>query len=368
VPGDLSHVRELVADESLQLFLGQPRRQVNPPAQGDPDDAPHEEGAKPPGEGEADPGLCGIHGFVEIVSQDHVLESVAMHKTIIALMILATFSARAQQNFDNVQITTQKVAGSVYMLKGAGGNIGVTVGEDGIIIIDDQYAPLAPKIVDAIRAISDKPLRFVLNTHYHGDHTGGNEIIGKSATIVAHENVRKRLEAGLDTPQRKVPPAPKGALPVVTFDSTLTLHINGEDVRAVHFPSGHTDGDSVIWFTKSNVVHMGDDFFNGSFPFVDIDGGGSVRGLIKAVDKILGTLPDDVKIIPGHGDLADKAALRTYLQMLRETSAAAEAAIKAGKTLDQAKEEKLLSKWESWGKGFVNQDRFLGTLYREYGR
>ena len=289
-----------------------------------------------------------------------------MRTTYLFAMALVATAAFGQQNFDNVQIKTQKVAGTVYMLVGAGGNIGVTVGEDGIVIVDDQYAPLAPKILEALKGISDKPLRFIINTHYHGDHTGGNEVMGKSAPIVAHENVRKRLVAGV--PARNTPPAPKGALPVVTFDSTLTLHVNGEDVRAVHFPHGHTDGDAIIWFTKSNVVHMGDDFFNGRFPFVDIDGGGSVAGLIQNVEKVLGQLPDDVKIIPGHGDLADKAALRAYLEMLKATSAAAQAAIKAGKTVAQAKEEKILSKWETWGTGFVGQDRFLDTLYREYSK
>ena len=289
-----------------------------------------------------------------------------MRTTYLFAIALVAATAFGQQNFDNVQIKTQKVAGTVYMLVGAGGNIGVTVGEDGIVIIDDQYAPLAPKILDALKAISDKPLRFIINTHYHGDHTGGNEIIGKSAPIVAHENVRKRLVQG--SPARNTTPAKKEALPVVTFDSTLTLHVNGEDVRAVHFPHGHTDGDAIIWFTKSNVVHMGDDFFNGRFPFVDIDGGGSVRGLIQNVEKVLGQIPDDVKIIPGHGELADKAALRAFLEMLKGTTAAALTAIKGGKTVEQAKEQKILAQWESWGTGFVTQDRFIDTLYREYAK
>ena len=283
-----------------------------------------------------------------------------------ALLLIAASALAQQRDWNAVEVKATKVAGSVYMLTGAGGNIGASVGADGIVVIDDQYAPLAPKILEALKAISDKPLRFIINTHYHGDHTGGNEVMGKSAPIVAHENVRKRLVEGM--PARNTPPAPKGALPVVTFDSTLTLHVNGEDVRAVHFPHGHTDGDAVIWFTKSNVVHMGDDFFNGRFPFVDIDGGGSVRGLIQNVEKVLGQVPDDVKIIPGHGELADKTALRAYLEMLKGVSAAAQAAIKEGKTVAQAKEEKILSKWESWGTGFVGQDRFLDTLYREYSK
>ncbi len=289
----------------------------------------------------------------------------SMRKLLLTLII--ALPLYAQQNFDNVEIKATKVAGSVYMLTGAGGNIGVSVGSDGIVLVDDQYAPLAPKIQAALKSISDKPLRFVLNTHYHGDHTGGNETFGREGTIVAHKNVRKRLETGSKVAGRESPPAPAGALPVITFDANLTIHLNGEDVRAVHFPSGHTDGDSVIYFTKSNVIHMGDDFFNAMFPFVDIDSGGSVRGLISNVEYILATAPDDAKIIPGHGELADKAALRRYLAMLKETAAIAEAAVKAGKTLDQMKSEKILDAWDSWGKGFVNSDRYLGTLHREFG-
>jgi glyoxylase-like metal-dependent hydrolase (beta-lactamase superfamily II) len=271
----------------------------------------------------------------------------------------------AQQDFTKVEIKVTKVAGTVYMLEGAGGNIGVSAGEDGIVIVDDQYAPLAPKIIAALAGISNKPIKFILNTHYHGDHTGGNEQLGKSAPIVAHENVRKRLQSGMDSPSRKVPPAPKGALPVVTFNDRTTIHINGEDVRAIHYPSGHTDGDAVIEFMQSNVVHMGDDFFNGSYPFVDIDGGGSVRGLVRNVDTVLGKMRDDAKVIPGHGPLGDKAALRAYADMLRSTLATVEAAMKSGKTLDQMKEEKILAAWDKWAGGFVKADRWIDTIHRE---
>lgn len=290
-----------------------------------------------------------------------------MRKMYLGIVLLLVASvAGAQQNFDAVQIKAEKVGGTVYMLVGAGGNIGASVGEDGIVIVDDQYAPLAPKILDALKAISDKPIKFILNTHFHGDHTGGNEILGRTAPIVAHTNVRNRLKSGMTMPGREVPPAPKSALPIVTFDAGLTLHVNGEDIRAIHYPSGHTDGDAVIWFTQSNVVHMGDDFFNGMFPFVDIDSGGSVRGMMRAVDKVLATVPDDAKIIPGHGPLADKAALRAYAEMLRGTSAAVQAAIKAGKTVDQAKAQKVLAKWEKMSWRIISTDAFTEVLYREY--
>jgi glyoxylase-like metal-dependent hydrolase (beta-lactamase superfamily II) len=288
-----------------------------------------------------------------------------MRNVALAFSFAIAASALAQQDFSKVEIRVQKVAGTVYMLTGAGGNIGVSSGDDGIVIIDDQFAPLAPKIRAALKGISDKPIRFILNTHYHGDHTGGNEDFGHDAPIIAHDNVRKRLASGSHALGRDVPPAPKGALPIVTFDATATVHVNGEDIRAVHFPHGHTDGDAVIYFTQSNVVHMGDDFFNGSFPFIDIENGGSAKGMLANVDKILAALPDDVKVIPGHGVLSDKAGLRAFANMLRGTTTAVENGIKAGKTLDQLKQEKVLGEWDSWGKGFITTDRFTEMLYSD---
>src|ERR1051325_11033352 len=190
------------------------------------------------------------------------------------------FAAVAQQDYSKVEIKVTKVAGSVYMLEGAGGNIGVSTGEDGIVIVDDQFAPLATKIKEALKGITDKPLRFVLNTHFHGDHSGGNAEFSGQATIIAHENVRKRLAEGTAVLGGEVKPAAKEALPVITFNDRVSVHLNGEDIRAVHFPNGHTDGDSVIFFPKSKVVHMGDDFVTYGFPFVDVSNGGSVSGII----------------------------------------------------------------------------------------
>jgi len=278
---------------------------------------------------------------------------------------LFALSALAQRDFSKVEVKAEKVAGSVYMLTGAGGNIGVSIGDDGIVVVDDQYAPLAPKIEAAMKGITDKPVRFIINTHYHGDHTGGNEYFGQKGTIVAHENVRKRLASGTSARGNAVPPAPKGALPIVTFNDTVTIHLNGEDVRAVHMPHGHTDGDAVIWFSKSNVVHMGDDYFNGMFPFIDTENGGSVKGLIASLEKVVASVPDDAKIIPGHGALSDKAGLRKFLEVMKGTAAAVQAGIAAGKSLDQLKEEKVLAPWDDWGKGFIKTDMFLETLYRD---
>lgn len=288
-----------------------------------------------------------------------------MRGLYISLLLLLATTALAQPDFSRVEVKPSKVAGSVWVLVGAGGNIGVSVGEDGIVMIDDQYAPLAPKIEAALKTITDKPVRFILNTHYHGDHTGGNEHFGKSAPIIAHENVRKRLASGSTRRGTTSPPSPAGALPVLTFNDSVTIHLNGEDVRAVHMPHGHTDGDSVIWFTKSNVVHMGDTLFNQTFPFVDRENGGSIRGLIANIDKVISTIPDDAKVIPGHGALTDKNGLRTFVAMLRGTSAAVEQGIAAGKSLDQLKAERVLSAWDTWGTGFIKTDAWTTALYEE---
>ena len=227
-------------------------------------------------------------------------------------------------DFSKVQMKVTKVAGNVYMLEGAGGNIGASVGDDGIVIVDDQYAPLADKIQAALKGITDKPVRFIINTHYHGDHTGGNAYFQKQAPIIAHDNVRKRLESGGPAGNggsihMDVKPPPKEALPIITFDHDVTVHLNGEDIRALYFPAGHTDGDSIIFFPKSNVVHMGDDFVTYGFPFIDVDSGGSINGMIDGVEKVIAQVPPDVKIIPGHGPISSLDDVRAYLTMLKET-------------------------------------------------
>ena len=286
---------------------------------------------------------------------------------IVPLLTLVAAAAFAQQDFSKVEIKVQKVAGTVYMLQGAGGNIGVSVGDDGIVIVDDQFAPLAPKIRAALKGITDKPIRFILNTHYHGDHTGGNAEFSKDGPIIAQENVRKRLQSGTSAIGRTTPPAPKEALPVITFNDRATVHINGEDIRAIHMPHGHTDGDAVVWFTQSNVVHMGDDFFNGTFPFVDADNGGSVRGLSMNLDAILSQIRDDTKVIPGHGPLGDKTTLRAFADMIHASSAAVDAAMRSGKTLEQIKTEKVLEPWAKWASSFITVDRWAESLYRDLG-
>jgi cyclase len=273
-----------------------------------------------------------------------------------------------QQDLSAVQIKTHKLSGNVLMLEGAGGNIGVTAGPDGLLIIDDQFAPLAEKIRAALREINPGRLRFILNTHWHPDHTGGNASFSSEATIVAHSNVRRRLVTGLQAPGRNTPPAPAAALPVITYDDTVYFHFNGEEIRVVHFPAGHTDGDSVIFFTASNVIHMGDDFFAGRFPFVDLDSGGSVEGLTRNVAEVIAKAPASVKIIPGHGPVSTVDDLKTYHAMLVETTGIVRQRMAQGKTVEQVKSEGLPEKWASWGTGFIKQDRWLETIYNSLKR
>ncbi len=268
------------------------------------------------------------------------------------------------QDFSDVHIKAQKVAGNVYMLEGAGGNIGVSIGEDGIVLIDDQFAPLAPRIREALRSLTDQPIRFILNTHWHNDHTNGNRVFASDAPIVAQENVRSRLKEGR-TGEHAIPPAPPEALPIITFDHQLSIWLNGEQIRVLHLPHGHTDGDSVIFFSRSNVIHMGDDFFAGHFPFIDLDSGGSVQGLIDNVQAVIDQAPPGVKIIPGHGSLSTLDDLKKYEAMLRETTAIVRAGIAAGKTAQQLEDENALEKYAAWSWDFIPTNRFIETLYRD---
>ena len=292
------------------------------------------------------------------------------HFAVVGYTILLTLALAAAQGKDlsKVQITVSKVSGNVYMLQGEGGNIGASVGEDGIVVVDDQYAPLAEKIEAALKGVTDKPVRFIINTHYHGDHTGGNAYFQKQAPIIAHDNVRKRLEAGrpagnLGSISMDHKPAPKEALPIITFDHDVTVHLNGEDIRALHFPAGHTDGDAVIFFPKNNVVHMGDDFVRYGFPFIDVASGGSVLGMMVAMEKVSTQLPPDVKVIPGHGAISNLDDVREYVKMLKETATVVQKALSEHKTLEQMKQEKILEPWKKWSGEFIDSDKFTETLY-----
>jgi glyoxylase-like metal-dependent hydrolase (beta-lactamase superfamily II) len=268
-----------------------------------------------------------------------------------------------------VEIKTTKVAGNVYFLEGSGGNIGASVGDDGIAIVDDQFAALSPKIHAALQKLSPLPVRFVVNTHWHFDHTGGNAEFADTAAILSHANVRKRLAAGGKTVGMDIPPAPARALPIVTFDQSLSLWWNGEEIRAIHPGLGHTDGDTVLWFVKSNVVHMGDDYFPTGYPFVDLGSGGSVVKLIESIDVILGQIPPDARVIPGHGPLSDVPGLRKYRAMLDGVVAAVTKGRAAGKSVEQMQKEKILAPWdEDWGKGYIKGDAFIATVAEDLAK
>ena len=279
--------------------------------------------------------------------------------------MLVASAASAQQDFSKVEIKATKVAGNVWMLKGSGGNIGVTVGDDGIALVDDQFLPLSQKIHAALAQLSPKPVKFVINTHWHFDHRGGNEGFADTATILAHTNVRKRMQEGGVYFGINNDPAAPAALPVVTFEQGLSLWWNGEEIRAIHVVPGHTDGDTVVWFTKSNVVHFGDDFLTTGFPIIDVKSGGSVTGLLHALDSILGQIPKDAKIIPGHGDVSTVDDVRKWRSAVDEMVGAVKKGLAAGKSVDQLRKDHVLAAWEPayGGKNkFISADDFIGII------
>lgn len=276
------------------------------------------------------------------------------------------------QDFSKVEIKTEPLRGGVSVLFGAGGNIAVLVAPDGVLLVDDQFAPLTPKIKAAVKELSDQPVRLVLNTHWHGDHVGGNENLARAgAVIVAQANVRKRMTEGQVSKffARTTPPAAPGALPVVTFDRSQTLHLGGETIHAIHVEHAHTDGDVLVRFEKANVVHMGDTFFNGFYPIVDLESGGSIEGVIAAVDQALPWMNDDTRVIPGHGPVSDKKGLSEYRAMLDGIRTAVRAQVQQGKTLTQAKAAKPTAPWDAkWGGGMLKPDRFTELVFTDLSR
>ncbi|HZF25554.1 MAG TPA: MBL fold metallo-hydrolase [Steroidobacteraceae bacterium] len=292
--------------------------------------------------------------------------------TVFSAMLLLATAAQAQQDFSKVEVKSQQVAGNIYMITGAGGNIGALVGDDGTLIIDDQYAPLSPKIHDALAKLSPKPVKFLINTHYHGDHTGGNEIFGREGSIiVAHDNVRKRLSERqvIELFKMDTPPAPKEALPIITFTEDVGLHFDGEDLHVFHVPNAHTDGDSLIYFSKANVLHAGDTLFNGFYPFIDVGGGGSVAGMIASADRVLGMINENTKIIPGHGPLATPKDLKAFRDMLATLRDRVAKLIQEGKSADEivaAQPSKDLD--EVWGKGFLKPEQVVRIVYSDLSR
>ena len=283
-------------------------------------------------------------------------------------LIPTCLAAAQDEHPSKFQMKVSRVAANVYVIEGAGGNMGALVGDDGMVLIDDEVEPLVEQTLAALRGIADKPLKFVINTHYHDDHTGGNAYFRKLTPIIAHGNVRKRLQSGGtsgngSSMHTEVKPTSADALPTLTFEHEVTLHLNGEHIRVVHFPAAHTDGDAIVFFPSANVVHMGDIFVTYGFPFVDISSGGSIDGMIDAVEKVIAQVPPDVRIIPGHGPVSTLDDLRSYLKMLKGTRNVVAKALREGNTLDWMRRAKILDPWKKYSGDFVSEDAFLETLH-----
>ncbi|WP_103069941.1 MBL fold metallo-hydrolase [Aquimarina sediminis] len=284
-----------------------------------------------------------------------------MKKLLILGALLFSFIVSAQNK--EVKISIDPLSENIYMLTGQGGNIGVFKNEKGLFIIDDQFARLSNQILSKLKTISDQPVSMVINTHYHGDHTGGNEnMANKGATIFAQKNVRSRMKKN----QKEKGAINPVSLPVITFNEGLQLYFNNENVKAFHVHNAHTDGDAIIYFVNGNVLHMGDTFFNGRYPYIDLKSGGSIKGYIKASEKALLIANDDTKIIPGHGKLATKKDLETFSRMLKEITAAIQKEIDAGKSEGNIiKNTTLTATYDTkgYGDGFINSERIRKTIY-----
>jgi cyclase len=283
---------------------------------------------------------------------------------LMSAVMLGASPASAQDK--DVKVTIEKIAPGVAVLFGQGGNIGVSYGTDGTVLIDDQFAPLTPKIQAAIVELGAAPVKFLINTHWHFDHSGGNENFGKAgAVILAHDNVRVRMVAGATMGTRVIQPAPPVALPVITYHDGLKLHLNGDEVHTQHMANGHTDGDSIVVWRTANVVHMGDLFFNKvTLPFIDLNSGGNAKGMLAAVDKVLAMTNASTKIIPGHGPMAGRADLMAYRDMLKSVIGSVQAGIKAKKTLAQIQAMKPATKWDTNPDAFIKGDAFVDAVYK----
>ena len=293
-----------------------------------------------------------------------------MQRLNVAALVIANLAAPvwAQQDFSTVEIETVPVADGVYMLVGSGGNIGLSVGEDGAFVIDDQFAPLSEKIMAAIAAVTDADVKFLVNTHFHGDHVGGNEAFGAAgAVIIAHENVRARMSTDQfrEIFNQPIPASPVGALPILTFSDEMTFHWNGDTIRAIHVAPTHTDGDTILYFQNANVIHMGDTFFNGFYPFIDVSSDGDIDGIIAAGYRALTIANEDTAIIPGHGPLSDAAGLAAWLEMLKVTRVNMQSLIDQGLSEDEAVAARPTAESdEQYGGGFMNPENYNRLLYQ----
>ena len=284
---------------------------------------------------------------------------------VIGLALLAPVTL-AQSPPADTTISSVEVTPGIYMLVGQGGNIGVSTGPDGTFLIDDQYAPMTPAIIATLKDLNVAMPRFVLNTHWHGDHTGGNENLGKAgAVVVAHEQVRARMSAEQFSKflGNTTPASPPAALPVITFNDAITFYLNGDEIHGAFVPHAHTDGDVFVHFRKANVIHTGDIFFR-YYPFIDIDSGGSLTGLIAAIDRILAIADDKTRIIPGHGPLANRADLVEYREMLTTTSGRIRDLMKAGKTADEIVAAAPNADYDKkWTWVFITPERYTRMIY-----
>src|SRR5688572_4411030 len=292
-----------------------------------------------------------------------------MKSRYVAAALVAAMTGTAAAQEPEATVRTEAVAPGIYVLYGSGGNIGASVGADGVFLVDDQYAVMTPKIAEALARLSPDAPRFVLNTHWHGDHTGGNENLAeKGSLIVAHDNVRVRMSTEQFNKffERATPASPAKALPVVTFSDSVSFFLNGDEIRGIHVPNAHTDGDVFIHFRKANVIHTGDLVFTGRYPFIDLDSGGSVAGVIAAVDRMLELADGSTKIIPGHGNVTDKAGLAAYREMLVVTSGRVRDLVKTGKTVDEVLAARPNADYDgkqAWA--FITPERYTRILYRD---
>lgn len=290
-------------------------------------------------------------------------------KSIITGLLLLSICLNIQCQKKEVKIIATKLTEQVYMLKGQGGNIGLFIGDDAVFMIDDQFAPLTPKILAAIKKITDEPVSYLINTHWHGDHTGGNENMEKEgALIVAHENVRKRMSVDQIIRGRTKKAAPKTALPVITFSKDMMMHINNDAVFITHTHNSHTDGDAFVYFTNNNVLHMGDAYFQGKFPYIDLDSGGSIKGYISGIEKAILLTNDETQIIPGHGNISKRADLKKYLLMLRTITKNITTEIEKGKNLEEILTNESISKgFESYS-GWINTASIKTTIFKSLSK
>ena len=292
----------------------------------------------------------------------------SIKRHVLVVCVLCLTGTAFGQGFEDVEIKSERVADGFYILTGAGGNLGLSIGSDGALLIDDQFAPLTERIQAAVRKLADQPVRFVLNTHWHGDHTGGNENFGKAgAVVVAHDNVRKRMNVEQFSKlfDRATPASPKGALPIVTFNDTATFHFNDATLHVMHLPHAHTDGDSIVHFREANVIHAGDIYFNGQYPYIDVDAGGSIDGVIEAVSRVLELADERTKIIPGHGKLSNREELASYLEMLKSVRESVASLVKAGNSEEEILAAAPTAAYDDpWAGGFLGTERFVKILVR----